>query len=86
MNIVAISAESCQNWMIFDLACCISNLTSVTLNDQLNDDCTEYILKQCEIKTLFCELKQVEKYINLKLNKELRHLQNLVLIDEVSIE
>lgn len=57
LKIVAISAKNSADWMIFDLACCISGLTSVTLYDTLGAEATGYILNQCEVKTVFAEAK-----------------------------
>ena len=56
-RIVGISAKNSADWMIFDLACAISGLTSVTLYDTLGAESTGYILNQCELKTVFCEAK-----------------------------
>lgn len=42
---VAISAKNCADWMVFDVACCISDMTSVTLYDTLGKEATGYILK-----------------------------------------
>lgn len=44
LKIVGISAKNSADWMIFDLACCISDLTSVTLYDTLGKESTGYIL------------------------------------------
>jgi long-chain acyl-CoA synthetase len=66
---VAISARNCVNWGIFDFACCISGFTSVTLYDTLGKESTGYIMNQCEIKTVFCESKQVKELVELRKDK-----------------
>lgn len=63
LRIVGISAKNSADWMIFDLACVVSGLTSVTLYDTLGAESTGYILNQCELKTVICEAKQIKELI-----------------------
>lgn len=44
LKIIGISAKNCANWMIFDLACILGGLTSVTLYDTLGAESTAYII------------------------------------------
>lgn len=81
---IAISAKNCADWMVFDVACCISGLTSVTLYDTLGKESTGYILNQCEIKTVFCEAKQIKELVELKQAGEINHLEYLVVINDVA--
>lgn len=82
---VAISAKNCADWMVFDVACCISDMTSVTLYDTLGKEATGYILNQCEIKSVFCESKQIKELVELKKNREVEHLEYLVCMDVAEI-
>lgn len=81
LKIVGISAKNSADWMVFDLACCISDLTSVTLYDTLGKESTGYILNQCELKTVFCEAKQIKELVELKKGGTVEHLENLVMMD-----
>jgi len=44
LKIVGINAKNCTNWMIFDLACILGGITSVTLYDTLGAESTAYII------------------------------------------
>lgn len=57
LKIIGIFAKNSANWMLVDLACILSGLTSVTLYDTLGTESTSFIVNQCELKTIFCETK-----------------------------
>jgi len=46
MKLIGIYAKNCEGWAVTDLACCISNIASVTLYDTLGAESSEYIIKQ----------------------------------------
>ena len=57
IKIIGIFAKNSANWMLVDLACILSGLSSVTLYDTLGAESSAYIINQCELKTIFCETK-----------------------------
>jgi len=60
MSLVGIYAKNCEEWLMVDLACLMSDVTSVTLYDTLGAESTEYIVNQCELKTIFCTADKIE--------------------------
>ncbi len=81
MKIVGIFAKNSANWMLVDLACILSGLTSVTLYDTLGADSTGFIINQCELKTIFCETKQIKDLADLKKSGKISTLENVIIID-----
>ena len=44
MKMVGVFSKNTANWMIVDLACIMSGITTVTLYDTLGEDSTQYII------------------------------------------
>lgn len=86
LKIVGIFAKNSANWMIIDLACILSGLTSVTLYDTLGADSTGFIINQCELKTIFCESKQIKDLADLKKAGRIDSLENVIIIDAGDIK
>ncbi len=57
---IGIYGKNSEEWIITDLACLCSDITSVTLYDTLGAEATEYIINQCELKTIFCTSDKIE--------------------------
>ena len=66
-----------------DLACLMSDITSVTLYDTLGDDSTAYIVNQCELKTIFCTADKISQLASLM--PKMKSLKNLVLMDSGTV-
>lgn len=72
--------------MLIDLACILSGLTSVTLYDTLGAESTGFIINQCELKTIFCETKQIKDLSDLKKAGKITSLENVIIIDQGDIK
>lgn len=81
MNVIGIAARNSLEWFTVDVACIISGLTSVTLYDTLGPEATEYILNQCELKSVFVEAKQIRELVELKKAGKANFLKTLILLD-----
>lgn len=81
-SLVGIYSKNNEGWVLSDLACCLSNLVTVTLYDTLGADSSEYIIKQCELKTVICTADHVESLVKIKAESGVKHLENIVVIDE----
>ena len=57
---IGIYARNSEEWVTVDLACINSDITSVTLYDTLGVESTEYIINQCELKTIFCTSDKID--------------------------
>jgi long-chain acyl-CoA synthetase len=51
-RMIGIFAKNSLEWMLCDLAGALGGITSVTLYDTLGAISTEYIINQCELKTI----------------------------------
>lgn len=56
---ISLYAKNREEWVVTDMACILSGLTSVTLYDTLGKDSIEYILDQTSIKTIFCSADKI---------------------------
>lgn len=63
---VSLYSKNREEWVVTDMACILSGLTSVTLYDTLGKDSIEYILDQTQIKTLFCSSDKINSIVDLK--------------------
>jgi len=86
LKIVGISAKNQANWMVVDIACILSGLTSVTLYDTLGAESTEYIINQTKLKTIFSESKQIKELAEMKKNGKIPTLENIIIVDSGDIK
>ncbi len=82
---IGIYAKNSAEWITVDLACLNSDITSVTLYDTLGVEATDYILNQCELKTVFCTSDKISQLAKSKLDGKVSTLLNLVLLDSGTI-
>lgn len=85
-RMMGIYARNSPEWIITDLACANSNITSVTLYDTLGPESTEYIINQCELKTICLTHDKIKVLLKQKKDEKLPTLQNFILLDDVSEE
>jgi len=71
---------------VTDLACCISNVATVTLYDTLGAESTEYIMNQCELKTIFCTSDHIDSLLEIKNSSRDNHLENIISFNDISAD
>jgi len=76
-------ARNRQEWMLTLLAGMHYNITNVGFYDAMSIQAVDYILKQCELETIFCEGGLVKKIVEMKKKGLALSLKNLVLNDEI---
>lgn len=86
MKLIGIYAKNCEGWAVTDLACCISNIASVTLYDTLGAESSEYIIKQWELKTVVCTSDHIRDLVEVKTSRGAGHLSTLISLNEVTTE
>jgi long-chain acyl-CoA synthetase len=64
----------------------MSDITSVTLYDTLGVESTDFIINQCELKTVFCTADKISQLAGSLQNESTPSLQNLVLLDNAKME
>ena len=64
----------------------LSNITVVTLYDTLGRESIEYILNQCEIKTIICSADKIKSLIDLKVGEKIPHISHIIYFDEVKAD
>jgi long-chain acyl-CoA synthetase len=62
------------------------NITNVGFYDAMSVNAVDFIMKQTELTTIFCEGGLVKKIVGMKKNGQSGSLKNLVLYDEVDAE
>jgi putative endonuclease len=62
------------------------NITNVGFYDAMSVNAVDFIMKQTELTTIFCEGGLVKKIVGMKKNGQSESLKNLVLYDEVDAE
>lgn len=72
-----------EEWVVTDIACMISAVTSVPLYDTLGKESTEYILDQTEIKTIFCSADKVETLLSLKSLGKIKKATHIIYFKDV---
>ena len=82
-SFIALYAKNRPEWIITDLACMMSSVTTVTLYDTLGAESSEYILGQCEIQTIFTSGDLVPKVLKLKKEGLANTVVNIVSFDDV---
>lgn len=83
-SFIAIYAKNRPEWIITDIACMISSITSVTLYDTLGADSSEYILGQCELTTIFTSANLIASILKLKQDGRANTVTNIVSFDPIS--
>ena len=85
-RMIGIYAKNSMEWLLTDLAGAMSNITSVTLYDTLGAESTEYIIDQCELKTVFLTRDKIKGLVDLVKAGKINTLKNFVLLDELTEE
>lgn len=79
-------ARNRQEWLTTLLAGMHYNITNVGFYDAMSVQAVDFIMKQTEIATIFCEGGLVKKIVQMKSKGLSTSLKNLVLLDEVDAE
>lgn len=85
-RMIGIFAKNSLEWMLCDLAGAMSSITSVTLYDTLGPQSTQYIINQCELKTICLTNDKIKGILDLVKAEKLTTLKNFILLNEVSDE
>ena len=85
-NLVGIFAKNSAEWIMTDLACAMSDISSVTLYDTLGKDATEYIINQCKLSTIFMTSDKIKGMLELVKEEKAPTLKNFILFDEFTEE
>ena len=85
-RMMGIFARNSTEWVVSDLACASSNITTVTLYDTLGIESTEYIINQWELKTICVNRDKIKSLANLKKAGKANTLQNFISFDEITEE
>ena len=83
-SFIAIYAKNWPEWIITDIACMVSSVTSVTLYDTLGAESSEYILGQCELTSIFTSGNLVSSVLKLKKDGRAETVKNIVSFDDIS--
>jgi long-chain acyl-CoA synthetase len=86
MSVIGLYGKNSAKWMTADLACIMSDITSVTLYDTLGEESTSYIIDQTELKTVFCTADHIPQLAKLKGEGQIATLENIVLFDAGLVE
>lgn len=63
---VALYSKNREEWVITDLGCSLTAITTVTLYDTLGKESLEFILDQTKVKTCFSSADKVKSLLDLK--------------------
>ena len=85
MRVIGLYGKNSREWLLADIACVMSDITSVTLYDTLGAESTEYIIDQSEMKTIFCSANHIVELSKMKSEGKLETLKNLVILDTATL-
>lgn len=81
---MSLYSKNREEWVVTDMACILSGLTSVTLYDTLGKDSIEYILDQTQIKTVLCSADKISNIVDLKKQGKLPTITHIIYFDDFS--
>jgi long-chain acyl-CoA synthetase len=81
---LSIYAKNREEWLVTDFACVKAGITSVPLYDTLGKESIEYILDQCQIRTVVCSGDKVKTLCDLKRAGKISKLHTLIYFDELT--
>ena len=79
---MALYSKNREEWVITDLGCALTAITTVTLYDTLGKESLEFILNQTKIKTTFCSADKIKSLTDLKKEQKLPTLTHIIYFDE----
>lgn len=83
---ISLYSKNREEWLVADFAAMISGITNVTLYDTLGKDSIDYILDQCQIKTVVCSGDKVKSLIDIKKNGLLKCVEHIIYFDTIKDE
>ena len=84
-NFMGIFSRNREEWAIIDFACLRSDITIVPFYDSLGKEALALVLNSTEVTTMCIEKGSYETLVKL-METECHHLQNLVLLDDITAE
>jgi long-chain acyl-CoA synthetase len=84
LRIFGIYGKNREEWALADIACIISNITSVPLYDTLGDSSIEYIITQTQMESLACSGDKVKKLCQLKKDGKIPSIKIIISFDPVT--
>jgi long-chain acyl-CoA synthetase len=84
-NFLGIFAKNREEWAMVDLACLRSDITIVPFYDSLGKDALALVLNTTEVATMCVEKSIFDTLVKLR-QTECKHLQNVVVFDEITEE
>ena len=86
LRILGIFSKNREEWVLTDVACVLSNITSVPLYETLGDKSIEFIINQTEMETMACGEDKIANICKLKQEGKIDTLKTIILFDDVTKE
>eukprot|EP00826_Nyctotherus_ovalis_P009888 TRINITY_DN1261_c0_g2_i1.p1 TRINITY_DN1261_c0_g2~~TRINITY_DN1261_c0_g2_i1.p1 ORF type:complete len:536 (-),score=138.10 TRINITY_DN1261_c0_g2_i1:350-1957(-) len=83
LRTIGIFSKNRLEWIVTDIGCWMSSVTSISLYDMLGEDGICYIADQTQFSTIFVSAEGILKTIELHKKGKLPMLKNLVCFDEM---
>lgn len=83
---LGIYAKNREEWIVTDWACIKAGITSVPLYDTLGKESIDFILDQCDIRTVVCSADKVKVLIDLRKAGKIPKLHCVIFFDPLPQE
>eukprot|EP00826_Nyctotherus_ovalis_P050111 TRINITY_DN610_c0_g1_i1.p1 TRINITY_DN610_c0_g1~~TRINITY_DN610_c0_g1_i1.p1 ORF type:complete len:491 (-),score=109.61 TRINITY_DN610_c0_g1_i1:53-1525(-) len=83
LRAIGIHSKNRLEWVLTDMACWMTSVTSIPFYESLGDSGINYIIEQTEITTLFMSIEGLHRAIELKKKGQIRNIKNLVCFDDI---
>lgn len=80
-KITGIFSRNCAEWVITDLACQMTDVTSVTFYATLGPDSFDHIFRQTQISTIFLSPDNIPKFIEYHKKYHFESIKNVVIFE-----
>lgn len=86
LRILGIYSKNREEWAMTDIACILSNISTVAIYETLGDKSIEYVINQTEMETIALGEDKLMHICKLKSEEKLPTIKNVILFDDVTEE